>query len=655
MKQTKYLALTLAVIMMASFSGCSGTTASNTIDETENTVLTEKATEIETEEETEKTTEPQPVITLNDSVVTLSKSSGFYPNEFSLEITCDSNNTIYYTTDGSDPRTSDTRLAYTGAVEIKDRSLDKNVLAAVDPEIFCGSFNQYRAAQQKFICEIDAPRDSDVDKCTVIRAASESPDGSFSNVVAGTYFIGDEKEHIKGIDKTTSLAVISISMEYDDLFSSSKGIYVKGDIFNDALENHIKSGEPIDGETARQLDANYKQKGKEWERNCHIDFFECTDGKAEVAFSQNCGIRVQGNYSRSDLQKGFRLYARSDYGDKRFRYPVFGEDSQRPDGETINTFKSLVLRAGGNCAFSAKFNDTYWQDLTSELDYATKASRPCVVYLNGEYWGLYVLEEDFSNEFFEDRYDVPKENVVVYKGDAEALELGYKLDEGKLPDGETNESYYFEELFEFFSSHRDLKSQSDYDEFSKLIDTDSVRDYFLTEIWINNKWDWPGKNWSMWKSIAPDNTSEYNDGKWRMMLYDVEFGGIGGEDDAYVNTIKEDNYKTYGLLDMDTNNPAVLCYAYLMTNENFREDFFTRLSKASDDIFAKETAFSLLDEYEAAYGPLFAQNFDRYPGAGEVENAIEWGYGSSRNIRDFIDKRGDNIEPMIEWARGVLE
>ena len=64
------------------------------------------------------------------------------------------------------------------------------------------------------------------------------------------------------------------------------------------------------------------------------------------------------------------------------------------------------------------------------MDCTIKASRPCVVYLNGEYWGLYVLEEDYSDNYFEDHYGVSNKDVIVYKGDADALKLGYKLDEG---------------------------------------------------------------------------------------------------------------------------------------------------------------------------------------------------------------------------------
>ena len=391
-----------------------------------------------TDEPIELTGRPEYEIALNDTVVSFSAESGFYEEEFLLEISTNTKDKIYYTIDGSDPRTSDTRIEYTEPLIIADKTEDKNIVSAVDPALFSGNFCEYNTSQQKFVSTVNAPSNSVVDKCTIIRAASESKDGSFSQIASSTYFIGTVEEHIKGITKSCQassedLAVISISMEYDDLFEPSYGIYVKGNIFDKSLSEYIAKGQNIEAETARQLDANYKQKGMDWERNCHIEFFECNSDEVHSVISQNCGIRIQGNYSRSDLQKGFRLFARTDYGDNRFRYPVFGEDAVRTDGEAIDTYKSLVLRAGGNCAFTAKFNDTYWQTLTSQCDYATKASRPCVVYLNGEYWGLYVLEEDFSNEYFEDHYDIPKENIVVYKGDAESLSLGYKLDEGKLP------------------------------------------------------------------------------------------------------------------------------------------------------------------------------------------------------------------------------
>ena len=53
-----------------------------------------------------------------------------------------------------------------------------------------------------------------------------------------------------------------------------------------------------------------------WERQAHIDYLESDGDTTSCKLQQDCGVRIQGNYSRSDLQKGFRLYARKDYGEK---------------------------------------------------------------------------------------------------------------------------------------------------------------------------------------------------------------------------------------------------------------------------------------------------------------------------------------------------
>ena len=584
------------------------------------------------------------------SEVVFSRQGGIYNEEFELELT--SKGDIYYTTDGSDPSKSDTSIKYDGEIKVADRSGDANIVSAVSPTLFCTNFSDY-SKDDGLICRIDAPSDDAVDKCTVIRAAAKDSAGNWSAVTTQTYFIGSTTDHIDGIEASckasgSALAVISITMDYDDLFDSEKGIYVKGDVFDNALKKFIGNKNWIKADDTRKLDANYSQRGREWEREAHIDFFEMNENGADQVLNQDCGIRIQGNYSRSDLQKGFRLYARKDYGDNKFRYDIWGDELKDKDGNTIDKFKTFVLRAGGNCAFTSKYNDTYWQTLAAGVDCSTKASRPCVVYLNGEYWGLYVLEEDYSDDYFESHYGVNKDDVIVYKGDAETYSIGYKLDEGTLPDGEKAD-YYFKELKDFFKTHKSLKDDADYEEFAQIVDVDSVMDYFGVEVWINNKWDWPGKNWSMWKTNTTDKSNEYADGRWRFCLYDIEFGGVSGAGDAYTNTVKEDNYKPSGLLDFDTKNPAVLCFAYLMTNDKFRAAYCENLAGFSDTIFEKNKALDTLDEFEAVYGPLFDQFYDRYPGSGSKEEAINGNYASSQCIRDFINLRADNISKITDW------
>lgn len=584
-----------------------------------------------------------------------SRYTGVYGDGFGLTMAAsDETAEIYYTLDGSNPETSATAIKYTAAVPVVSREADANVVSAIDPVQFAGSFNY--VSKNEFKCEIKAPADSAVDKCTVVRAVAKYANGIVSDEVAATYFIGTMEEHIKGLAESckaagTSLAVVSISANYGDFFNEAGGIYMKGKIFEGAMKQYItQNGSPADGEVARSLDANYMRKGRDWEKEVWVSFMEATPEGVTEVLAQACGVRIQGNYSRSDLQKGLRLYAREDYGKKNFKYAFFGEDYVDFEGKTMNKFKTLVLRNGGNCAFTSKYNDTFWQSLVTELDCGTQKSRPCVVYLNGEYWGLYILQEDYTDNHMENLYGVDNKDVVIYKGDAEALALGYKLDAGDIPEGE-DETYYFNELLDFFAKHKNLADDKSYAEFCKLVDPQSVMDYFAVQCFINNKWDWPGKNWSMWKTITSDGVEDsYGDGRWRFLFYDMEFGGVSGEWDARTNTIKEDNYKPEGLLDFDTDNPAVLCFAYCMTNQGFRQEFNKTLLGLSEGVFKKDIALARLDEFEAVYGPLFEQFFERYPKTGSKENALEGGYASSKCIRDFLKEREKHIQTMVDYV-----
>lgn len=584
-----------------------------------------------------------------------SMESGCYEQAFSLQLT--GGGEIYYTTDGSNPADSDSAVLYTGNIEIRERTEEENVVSAAEPELFAASYSVVNGEKTGFTSKVTAPEASAVDKCTVIRAARKNADGTFSETITNTYFVGSMETHIPGIGDSvaaagSNLAVISISAEYEDFFDPTTGIYVKGTIFEEALKSYLAENTLRDAETARSLDANYKQKGRDWERKVHIDFFECSPEGAELVLSQDCGIRIQGNYSRSDLQKGLRLYARTEYGEKKFDYPVFGTELRNQEGEVIDRFKTLTLRAGGNCAFTAKLNDTYWQTLVAEdmTSCTTQKSRPCIVYLNGEYWGLYVLQEDYDDDYFEEHYGVSKDTVVLYKGDTENYACGYKLDIGDLPAGETEENYYLRELLNFFDTHADLTAAEDFEEFEKLVDVTSVMDYFLAEIWINNKWDWPGKNWSIWKTTTVDPSVPYGDGRWRFCFYDMEFGGVSGSGDAKINTIFEDNYRPKGLLDLGTENPAVLCFAYLMTNEGFREEFNEMLLAISYHTFEKDNALRVLTTYQETYAPLYPQFFERYPGSGSTENAVNGGYASIKCIRDFLEQRADYVQKMVDYV-----
>jgi len=584
--------------------------------------------------------------------VDFSQPSGAYEQEFYLTLSA-GGDAIYFTLDGSDPTdgANGSRREYSQPILISDRRNDKNVLSGIDPSSFDSANVKWDKTEQKFVSKVKAPADSEVDKATIVRAVSRSSDGTYSAVQTNTYFVGSIGDHIRGIKDSCrasgmDLSIMSISVNAEDFFDPEKGIYVRGNIFDRALQEYLKKNTVTNKnavDVARGLDANYKQRGREWERKAHIDYFESDGEVTECKLQQDCGVRIQGNFSRSDLQKGLRLYAREEYGKKNFGFPFFGDAAKDDAGNTIKKYKKITLRNGGNCAFSTKCSDSYWQSLVRDLACETQVSRACVVYLNGEYWGLYILQEDYDDNYFEITHGVEKKDVVLYKGDAEKYSTGYKLDEGELPAGISDESYFFKELQVFFRNHSDLKRQDDYNAFARLVDVESVRDYFAVNVWINNKWDWPGKNWSAWKVVNADPSNPYADGRWRLCLYDLDFGGLSKEE-AGTNTVKEDNYKEYGLLDMNTNNPIVLMYAYLMSNDNFRKDFADALNGLTEKNYAPDKAVAACEVYRDTYKPLYDQYFARY-GVGSTQNAI---YGLT-SITGFINQRGRAIPNILNW------
>ena len=105
---------------------------------------------------------------------------------------------------------------------------------------------------------------------------------------------------------------------------------------------------------------------------------------------------------------------------------------------------------------------------------------------------------------------------------------------------------------------------------------------------------------------------------------------------------------------MDTENPVVLMYAYLMTNEGFRKDFSETLQKLSNENFKTDTALAACDAYQKIYEPLYDQFFTRF-GTGSKSNAIDGGYASFACIQEFLQNRAENIPMMLEWVDEQFE
>ena len=79
--------------------------------------------------------------------------------------------------------------------------------------------------------------------------------------------------------------------------------------------------------------------------------------------------------------------------------------------------------------------------LLEGTDLDRPAISPIVEYINGRYYGIVMLLEDYDPDFFLANYGVPEEYLTTLKGTAPELyrTTGWYLDDG--PEGEVEELY----------------------------------------------------------------------------------------------------------------------------------------------------------------------------------------------------------------------
>ena len=56
-------------------------------------------------------------------------------------------------------------------------------------------------------------------------------------------------------------------------------------------------------------------------------------------------------------------------------------------------------------------------DLLEDTQVGTQQLTPCVLFINGEYWGGYMLRKPLDRVYFEDKYAIPEDNKVILAKD----------------------------------------------------------------------------------------------------------------------------------------------------------------------------------------------------------------------------------------------
>ncbi len=558
-----------------------------------------------------------------------SVESGFYNKNLSVELSASEGTQIYYTADGSQPTTSSAK--YTGPITVADRTSQPNVYAAITD-----------VSNSNII-------PANVTKGTVIKAIAVDSEGNISDISSKSYFIGIDIN-----SKYNGFPVMSLTIDPDDFFDNEKGIYVRGKIYQDWLN----SGGMSQGLREWEYPGNFTQRGEEWERPVYMELFE-NDGA--LACAQTVGARISGNATRSSVIKSLKFYAREEYGAKNVKYELVpGATKELDDTTPIDKYKRFTMRNGGNDLGSAQFRDNYIQSLVGDRAFETQSSRPAVMFINGEFWGIYCLQETYSDSYIETNYDIDKSNVVI-------------VECGEIDEGTDEDKVLYDDMIKF-AADNDLTVASNYEKISQMMDMQSYIDYFCTEIFIGNK-DWMNNNnnYRVWRSRTTSD-KPYEDGKWRWMLYDTEYCmGLYGDTSggASYDTLSDALYGQSqsggigafpGGFDVIGRRPGgqvttpqtpvehTMMFYKLMQNPDFKQRFVTTMCDLMNSDFDKQYMSDVLDEFVSAYSPVMLEQMARIRSQGASLSTFN---SEVSNIRRFVQNREQSVYSLLSKHLGV--
>lgn len=539
--------------------------------------------------------------------LSFSLESGFYAGPQQLKITCDDRRAvIYYTLDGSTPDAAAVR--YEGPITLDWSAEREDVLTKIGGV----------SASGDFLPEQDFPTGH------ILRAVAIAPNGETSAVVSGTYFIGYDRKTLYG-----DMPIMLLAVDPADLFGHEKGIYVLGKVYEEWAAAQTEAFKP------RNAQANYTQRGKEWERPVTVTFLP---GDGAKGFTQDMGLRIKGDASRLYPQKSLRLIAREEYGAKNIKYPIFPDNLRQADGKVVEKYKSFTLRNGGNDCDYAKIRDPYITRLAAGMNLDSAASMPCIAFINGEYWGLYTLTEEITANSIQYHYDIDSANVIIVKC-------------GEVEDGEDADIRLYEEMFDFIAK-ADMTDPANYKKAGELLALDSFADLCAVQLYTgNNDGIFQYNNWQMWRVRKPERTHAAADGKWRMILYDSDItagvftDGQGGDTDDLTPAVTGS---------YSGKHPARL-FASLMKNAAFREKVIQALCDLRNLHFSPARATALLEEMKADYLPYVPDTLRRF-GPDWVQWGPEMYYESQlKKLDGYFDTRREAFMPMMQQAFGLGE
>ena len=231
-----------------------------------------------------------------------------------------------------------------------------------------------------------------------------------------------------------------------------------------------------------------------------VEYFDKTHTFRYEAEGQ---MRRHGNDSWAYPQKGFRFHVKDESGvTGDINWPLFTTTPK-------DTFGVIIIKAAGSDNFdggpfaATHMRDAFAQTLAERYDLEMDFRRyePTIVYINGQYWGLYEIRERVDDAYTEYNYNQPEKKIDVlrYWG---GLNVEYGSDTG------------WNNLYNYIMANS-MAVPANYAHAEAFLNMNSFIQYFIFNQYLVNT-DWLNWNTMWWRGRKNAGV------KWRYILWDED-------------------------------------------------------------------------------------------------------------------------------------
>ena len=309
------------------------------------------------------------------------------------------------------------------------------------------------------------------------------------------------------------------------------------------------------------------------ERKGFVSYYE-SDGLMGTEFP--CDIKAKGRGTLSLRQKSLQLSLRGAYGMGSVNYPFF-------PGYEFTEFSALNLRQAGQDYAKARLRDAFASRACQGLNVDAANSRFCIVYINGEYYGIYDFNEELNSKYLETHFGVDADSVntimrngsTAMKGTRDVFKADFNA-----------------------AKKANLSTDSAYEKFIEKVDPDAFMDYVICRQFLI---DCDCFNQKYWRTV------DYGI-RWRPILYDLDlvFDSGPSRNIAYLYFNKDGTPAAHGSITYFYFSVA------LKTNPGWRQRFVERYVELVCTHFNNERLNALLDQMISELEPEMERHIARW-------------------------------------------